>query len=66
MTTSSPSGVVSFMWIVIVKTLCERLERLFRLVSAVLRLAVPRSNTCNETGIEAQKSTSSLADAGQL
>jgi hypothetical protein len=43
--TSSPSGVVSFMWMVTVKTLWLRLERLFSSVSAVRRLLVPRSRT---------------------
>jgi hypothetical protein len=44
-TTSSPSGVVSFMWMVTLKTECERDERLLRSVSAVRRFAVPLSKT---------------------
>ena len=42
---SSPSAVASFRWIVMVKTLCERLDRLLSSVAAVRRLAEPRSRT---------------------
>jgi len=47
LTTSSPAAVVSFIWMVMVKMLCERLERLLSRVAAVRRLAVPRSSTCS-------------------
>jgi hypothetical protein len=38
------------MWMVTVKIECEREERLFSRVAAVLRLAVPLSRTCNNKG----------------